>query len=113
MTNPKETRARDGNKPQTQYIPPGYLPDLAAVFQHGGEKYGRFNWRASGIKESTYWAAIDRHFDAWKGGESIDPDSGKNHLYHIIASCMILLDAERCHKLEKDRDLTEVFEEDS
>ena len=101
--NPKETRALSDGKYQSHYIPPGNLSDLAAVFQHGGEKYGRFNWRESHIKETTYWGAIDRHFDAWKGGESIDPDSGKSHLYHIIASCMILLDAEKHDSLEKDR----------
>lgn len=110
MTNPKETRAAQDGKPQTYYIPSGIVTRLAPVFQHGGEKYGRLNWRKSGIKETTYWGAIDRHLEAWKGGEDQDPDSGESHLLHVIASCMILLDAEAHGSLERDRGVSEALD---
>lgn len=84
-------------------LPPIALNRAAWAHGHGANKYGAWNWRESGVKCSTYYAAILRHLTMWADGEDNDPDSHISHLAHIIASCNILLDAEYCGVLEDDR----------
>lgn len=67
------------------------------------EQYGAFNWRRTGVCASTYIHAILRHLNAWRDGESLDPESGITHLAHIACSANILMDAEVCGKLQDDR----------
>lgn len=77
---------------------------MAFALNHGAEKYGVYNWRESeGIKATTYIAALKRHTDQFTDGEDADDDSNLSHLAHIMATCAILLDAERVGKLIDDR----------
>jgi hypothetical protein len=69
----------------------------------GADKYGPWNWRETGVCASTYVNAILRHLNAWRDGESLDPESGITHLAHIACSANILMDAEYCGKLQDDR----------
>jgi hypothetical protein len=111
MTTEPESIYLDGNpksaagavKPQFHLIPLAPLAYLARVFEHGAAKYGPFNWRETGVKASVYISAILRHLFAWTEGEDLDPDSGKPHLAHVMASCCILLDAYLSGKLIDDR----------
>jgi hypothetical protein len=73
------------------------------VHKLGAEKYGPWNWRETGVCASTYVNAILRHLNAWRDGESLDPESGITHLAHIACSANILMDAEVCGKLQDDR----------
>lgn len=67
---------------------------LAQVHANGAVKYGRFNWRETGVDQRTYVSAIRRHLADYVEDRRIDDDSGLPHLAHIMASCAILLDAE-------------------
>lgn len=66
-------------------------------------KYGAWNWRAAGVKTSTYLSAMERHIEGYKSGERLDPIDGTHHLGNIMACCAILLEAEACGKLTDDR----------
>lgn len=91
--NPKHIRAQKDGKAPLEYIPLGVLEGVSWVLMHGAEKYGIRNWRQDPILLSTYKGAILRHLRAWSEGEPIDPDSGRHHLEHIMACCIVALDA--------------------
>lgn len=84
-------------------VPPYAMEQTAWVHKLGAEKYGPWNWRETGVCASTYVNAILRHLNAWRDGESLDPESGITHLAHIACSANILMDAEYCGKLQDDR----------
>jgi hypothetical protein len=86
---------------------PSYAMDQTAwVHKLGSDKYGPFNWRKTGVCASTYVNAILRHLNAWRDGETVDPESGISHLAHVACSCNILLDAGFCGTLQDDRNIT-------
>lgn len=69
----------------------------------GALKYGRTNWRESGVRASIYYDAAVRHLSKWFEGEEQDPDSGLPHLAHALASIAIVVDAKATGKLVDDR----------
>lgn len=69
----------------------------------GAAKYGRSNWRVSGVKASIYYDAARRHLDAWFEGEDKTKDSKVHHLGHALACIAIIVDAEAAGKLNDDR----------
>lgn len=69
----------------------------------GAAKYGRSNWRVSGVKASVYYDAARRHLDAWFEGENNAKDSNVPHLGHVLACIAIIIDAECAGKLTDDR----------
>lgn len=99
-----KTQAAIG-KPVVSSVPPIALLALGAAMQDGVNKYGRFNWRGTGVTATVFYDAIHRHLAAWYSGENYVPDSKVHHLAHIMASCAILLDAELHSVLNDDRDL--------
>lgn len=100
-TNPKA--AAGAAKPSIHVIPSTALYAAAAAHMDGAYKYGAHNWRVSGVRASTYYAAVQRHLQAWWEGEQIAEDSGVPHLGHALACLNILIDAAACEKLEDDR----------
>ncbi len=101
MSNPKELIG-------DTKTPLALVPDIIAIeasmaFLEGALKYGRFNWRAMGVKASTYKSAIERHIGKWWNGEDRDKKTRVKHLASAIACLGIILDAELCGKLNDDR----------
>jgi len=101
--NPKHVQAQKEGKTPYEFIPLASLSGAARVLAHGAKKYGRKNWRIDHINASTYQGAIMRHLIAYYDGETFDRDSGENHLSHIMANCMVLLDATEQGSLIDDR----------
>jgi Domain of unknown function (DUF5664) len=66
-------------------------------------KYGRSNWRFSGVRMSIYVDALKRHADALFEGEGTDPDSGLPHESHMLACLAIIVDAKATGTLNDDR----------
>lgn len=93
-------------KPQVSGVPPIAIMALGAAMQNGVDKYGRFNWRATGVTSSVFYDAMMRHLVSWHSGEQYADDSKVHHLAHLMAGCAILLDAELHKCLNDDRDLT-------
>jgi hypothetical protein len=102
MSDPKKT-AGDLKDP-LHLLPTHPLRETAHVLALGASKYGTYNWHKSdGVKASTYSAAMMRHLFQFMDGEDADNESGKSHLAHIMATCCILMDAERFDNLIDDR----------
>ena len=72
-------------------------------------KYGAWNWRAAGVRASTYIAAMLRHIEAYSSGEELDPVDGTRHLGNIMACASILMEAKAMGKLTDDRGIAIEF----
>ena len=69
----------------------------------GSLRYGRSNFRAVGVRASTYYDALNRHLNAWFEGEDLDPDSNLPHLAHVLACAAILVEGLVQGNLTDDR----------
>ena len=95
LSKPVDVKKVTGSvKPQLCLMPPAFEEGVCGVLHHGGEKYGLWNWRKTGVEMATYVSAIKRHLAAIHRGEWIDPESGYPHVAHIGASCAIAMDAD-------------------
>lgn len=101
MSNPKE--AFGIAKASLSTVPANVLMELGVAMTEGASKYGRHNYRASGIKASVYYDALMRHSMAWWEGQDIDPDSGINHITKAIATLVVLRDSMMHKTLIDDR----------
>ena len=100
-TNPKDIVAT--TKLPLHLIPMITQAYLAIGHFNGLGKYGRDNWRASGVLASIYVSAALRHINSWFEGEELDPDDKVPHLMGAITSLSILIDAQYTGMLNDDR----------
>ena len=77
--------------------------ELGVAMLEGARKYGRHNYRVSGVRASVYVDAAKGHIDAYWEGQDIDPDSGLHHVTKAIASLAVLRDAMIQKKYIDDR----------
>ena len=85
----------DQDKPMFDLIDPHFHEDLAKVLTHGANKYKPGNWQKVKNAKSRYVAALERHVNAFKKGEVIDPESGLPHMSHVAVNSMFLHYLER------------------
>lgn len=90
-TNPKD--AVGIKKAPISTVSGAVMAELGLAMLEGARKYGRHNYRVSGVRASVYRDAAWRHLNKWWEGEDIDPDSGLCHITKAIASLMVLRDA--------------------
>lgn len=100
-SNPKE--AIGDTKLNLSLVPDTAHMYLASAFTEGALKYGSYNWRAAGVRASTYVAACRRHLAKWWNGEEFDPKTKVHHLANAMACLAIILDAKLVSKLNDDR----------
>ena len=84
-------------------VPPSAKHFLAEAFADGAGKYGPYNWRDKTVSASIYYAAAQRHMDAWWDGEDLSHDAKVHHLAHAMACMAIVLDAMTVGRLNDDR----------
>lgn len=89
-TNPKD--AVGVRKVPLSVIPATVLWELGCAMLEGARKYGRHNYRKTGVRASVYYDGVLRHMTAWWEGENVDPDSGLSHITKAIASLTVLRD---------------------
>jgi len=89
-TNPKD--AVGIKKVPFSTIPAPVIAEVGLAMLEGARKYGRHNYRASGIRASVYYDAALRHLAQWWEGEDIDPDSGLSHVTKALATLTVLRD---------------------
>lgn len=91
-TNPKDAV---GTVKWRQYctVPTTIIWELGVAMLEGARKYGRHNYRVSGVRASVYVDAAKGHIDQWWEGENIDSDSGLSHITKAMASLAVLRDA--------------------
>jgi hypothetical protein len=59
------------------------------VLKFGADKYADNLWR-KGMAWSRVYGALLRHLYAFWGGEMLDPETGKPHMYHATCCIMFL-----------------------
>jgi hypothetical protein len=91
----------DEGKPRFDLIPPEFLLELAKLYTVGAEKYTPRNWE-KGMAWSRPLAALYRHLNKWQMGESVDPETGINHLVSAIWNAIALYTYETRHIGEDD-----------
>lgn len=79
----------DSGKPRLTLVPPFFVEGMARVLEMGERRYGRANWK-EGLAYSRILDAARRHLAAIEQGEDIDPDSGKQHAFHVACNMLFL-----------------------
>lgn len=96
MKDKKDTNPKDLvgiKKAPLSTVSPAVLMEVGVAMLEGARKYGRFNYRKSGVLASVYYDATLRHLLDWFDGQDIDPASGLNHVTKAIASLTVLRDS--------------------
>ena len=89
-----EGRKFDGGKARFELVPPHALEETAKVLTFGSLKYADDNWKNVPDGKKRYIGAILRHINAYKKGETHDPETGLNHMAHAICCAMFICDAD-------------------
>lgn len=100
----------DGEKVDMDLLSPHALEKIAQVMTYGKTKYGRDNWRG-GLVFSRLIAAVMRHINAYRKGETFDPETGLSHLSHASCGLMMLLEFEETRPDLDDRFFKEKIDE--
>ena len=104
QTNPKDAVGTKKAPVSTVSMP--FILSVGLAMLEGALKYGRHNYRESGVRLSVYVDAIFRHLAALYEGEWYDPDTKGAKIPHIIkiaACCAVVFDAHLFGKLVDDR----------
>lgn len=80
----------DQDKIRLDLVSPWFVLEVAKVLTKGAEKYEPHNW-AKGIVYSRVIGAVERHLNAFKMGEDLDPEWNLHHLAHLGCCVMFLL----------------------
>lgn len=78
------------------------LDEVAHVLHFGADKYARGNWR-KGLSHTEICDSLLRHTSAYLAGEDLDPESGLNHVGHILANALFLAEMVNTHPELDDR----------
>jgi hypothetical protein len=97
------TGGRKGVKPERHSLVPTLpLAQVARVYEYGSRKYADHNWR-KGYEWSKSYDALQRHIQAFWGGEDLDPESGLPHPAHAVFHLFALLQGMSDHPEFDDR----------
>lgn len=92
----------DAGKLRFELLPTAPLREIVKVFTYGAAKYTDDNWR-QGMKWRRVYGAVQRHLNAFWGGEDIDPESGIHHLAHAAFGLLTLMEYGKTHPEHDDR----------
>lgn len=95
--NQNDGRKFDQGKLRYGLIPVEATEALAQVLTYGANKYAPNNWQKVEPFKERYTDALYRHLEAWRAGESVDPESGLSHLAHAMCNIAFLIwEEEHC-----------------
>lgn len=100
---------KDDSKVQLQLVPPSLTWAAGTVFTDSvrSGKYGPNDWRKNPFQWMRVGGAALRHLLAWMGGENLDPESGRSHLWHLSCCVAMLIEWERVGAGTDDRFISE------
>lgn len=81
----------DEGKLRYDLVPPQAIKALAETLTVGAAKYAPNSWQQVPDAERRYTAALMRHFEAYRSGEELDPETKLSHLSHCMANISFLL----------------------
>ena len=92
MTNSQQEKGMkfDSGKLLYSLIPPETSKALAEVLSFGAQKYAPNNWQLVEDGETRYLDALMRHLEAFRAGETHDPESNLHHLAHCLCNVAFL-----------------------
>lgn len=99
--NPKS--AQGAKKYDLMYLPLPAKIEVCRALEDGAKKYGKANWRLTGVSASVYLNAAMRHIDQFNEGQERASDSDVHNLGHAMACLAIIIDAAANGKLIDDR----------
>lgn len=91
VTDPKTGGQKGQKQEQYSMIPVEPLAEVARVYGYGAQKYDRDNWR-KGYAWSLSLDALLRHIEQFRRGESVDTESGRQHLAHAAFHLFTLME---------------------
>ena len=94
--NVKDTNPKDAvgiKKAPLSTVSGPVIMEMGLAMLEGARKYGRHNYRVSGVRASVYFDATIRHLIKWWEGEDEDRDSGLNHIIKAMTSLHVLRDS--------------------
>lgn len=94
VVDPKTGGAKGSKLARYDLVPPAAAHALAEHYGRGCAKYTDRNWER-GYAWGLSIAALERHFNAWKRGESYDPENGAHHLTAVAWHAFTLFEFER------------------
>ena len=80
----------DTGKLQYSLIPTETTKALAEVLTFGARKYAPNNWMLVENGKTRYLDALYRHLEAFRSGETLDPESSLHHLAHALTNLAFL-----------------------
>lgn len=86
-----EGKKDDKGKLRWDLLPLPLVEKLVEVYTFGAKKYAPNTWQNLDDGYNRYKAAMLRHLTAYEKGETIDPDSKLNHLYHTAWNALALI----------------------
>ena len=92
----------DEGKPELGLVPKSLIWAVGIILTFGAKKYGPNNWR-NGFIWSRVYNALLRHLTAWWGGEDLDTETGKSHLWHAACELAFLIEFEESRTGQDDR----------
>ncbi len=93
----------DSTKLDLTLVPIEAMEGITRALTYGVQKYGRNNYRSSGMDWLRLVSACLRHLFAWTFGADTDPESGLNHIDHAQASLAMLSFQMKHHKESDNR----------
>jgi hypothetical protein len=81
----------DEGKPPLAWLPWDALTEVSRVQAYGHRKYKNFNNFRAGLPVSRNLSCAVRHIAAYMEGETLDPESGCNHLAHGAVRLLFVL----------------------
>ena len=84
-------RKADLAKARWDLVPLGVMRQVVEVLTRGAAKYAPDNWMFVPAARERYYAAAQRHIDAWWHGELRDPEMGTHHLANAACCLMFLM----------------------
>ena len=81
---------KDSGKERWELLPLHLLSGMVRVLGFGANKYSDDNWLQVPDGKRRYYSAMMRHISAWQSGDTIDSETGENHLDHALC-CLVFL----------------------
>jgi hypothetical protein len=81
----------DSGKLEYDMFPNSVLEDAIKVMMYGAytKGYSKNNWMLC-EDINRYYNALRRHTEAWRAGETLDPESGLPHLSHALCNLVFM-----------------------
>ena len=98
-----EGRKADAGKPRWSLLPRGTLLKVIQVLEAGAVKYDVENWKVVPDARTRYYDAMNRHLEAWWGGQKHDPETNIHHLAHAVCCALFLMWLDEPEVVVEDR----------